>query len=159
VHRTCKNISTFYTACCPWIIPCITVHLMSVHHTVHHSTIHRENPTKCNNVTKFYYSVFIWSSTCFGRHTAHHQEPKTVLAASGFSYVEGCWTCSYWASGTAPFLTTSTNWYLSHRYCYLPLVTVWQIPDAVDTVVLRSWWWVEVPPETCRAVSGYKYTV
>jgi hypothetical protein len=32
-------------------------------------------------------------------------------------------------------------------------VTVWQIPDAVDTVVLWSWWWVEVPPETCRAVS------
>jgi hypothetical protein len=22
-----------------------------------------------------------------------------------------------------------------------------------------SWWWVEVPPETCRAVSRYKYTV
>ena len=22
-------------------------------------------------------------------HTAHHQEPKTALAASGFSYVEG----------------------------------------------------------------------
>jgi hypothetical protein len=37
-------------------------------------------------------------------------------------------------------------WYLSHRYCYLPLswkswqvaVTVWQIPDAVDTVVCAS---------------------
>jgi len=31
-------------------------------------------------------------------------------------------------------------WYLSHRYCYLPLlrqvaVNVWQLPDAVDTVV------------------------
>ena len=31
-------------------------------------------------------------------------------------------------------------WYLSDRYCYLPLprqvaVTVWQVPDAVDTVV------------------------
>jgi len=26
----------------------------------------------------------------FGRHTAHHQDPKTALAASGFSYVEGC---------------------------------------------------------------------
>jgi hypothetical protein len=25
----------------------------------------------------------------FGRHTAHHQEPKTALAASGFAYVEG----------------------------------------------------------------------
>jgi len=38
----------------------------------------------------FYYSIFILSPTCFGRHTAHHQEPKTALAASGFSYVEGC---------------------------------------------------------------------
>jgi hypothetical protein len=35
-----------------------------------------------------YYSIFIWSSTCFGRDTAHHQEPKIALAASGFSYVE-----------------------------------------------------------------------
>jgi len=50
----------------------------------------KESPTRCNNVSKFYYSIFIWSSTCFGRHTAHHQEPKTALAASGFSYVEGC---------------------------------------------------------------------
>jgi len=24
----------------------------------------------------------------FGRHTAHHQEPKTAKAASGFAYVE-----------------------------------------------------------------------
>jgi hypothetical protein len=54
----------------------------------------KKNPTRCNNVSKFYYSVFIWSSICFGRHTAHHQKPKTVLAASGFSYVEGCWTLS-----------------------------------------------------------------
>jgi len=50
----------------------------------------KRNPTRCNNVSKFYYSIFIWSSTCFGRHTAHHQEPKTALAASGFSCVEGC---------------------------------------------------------------------
>jgi hypothetical protein len=61
----------------------------------------KKNPTKCNNVPKFYYSIFIWSSTCFGRHTAHHQEPKIALAASGFSYVEGCWMCSWWTvSGT-----------------------------------------------------------
>jgi hypothetical protein len=32
----------------------------------------KENPTRCNNVSKFYYSIFIWSSTCFRRHTAHH---------------------------------------------------------------------------------------
>jgi hypothetical protein len=37
---------------------------------------------------KFYYSIFIWSSACFGRHTAHHHEPKTALAASGFLNVE-----------------------------------------------------------------------
>jgi hypothetical protein len=39
---------------------------------------------------------FKWSSTCFGRHTAHYQEPKTAQAASGFAYVEGCRTCSCW---------------------------------------------------------------
>jgi len=33
--------------------------------------------------TEIYYSIFIWSSACFRRHTAHHQEPKTALAASG----------------------------------------------------------------------------
>jgi hypothetical protein len=60
----------------------------------------KKNPTRCNNVSKFYYSVFV-CSTCFGRHTAHHQEPKTALAASGFLYVEGCCTCSQWTlSGT-----------------------------------------------------------
>jgi hypothetical protein len=40
-------------------------------------------------------------------------------------------------------------WYLSHRYCSLPLkwqtaVTVWQIPHAVDTVVCPAddgWWY------------------
>jgi hypothetical protein len=39
---------------------------------------------------KIYYFIFIRSSTCFGRHTARHLEPKTALAASGFAYVEGC---------------------------------------------------------------------
>jgi hypothetical protein len=56
----------------------------------------QKNPTRCNNVPKFYYSIFTWSSTCFGRHTAHNQEPKTTLAASGFAYMEGCWTCGCW---------------------------------------------------------------
>ena len=48
-----------------------------------------------NHVSKFYF-IFIQSSTCFGRHTAHYQEHKTALAASGFTYVEGCWACSCW---------------------------------------------------------------
>jgi len=49
--------------------------------------IYKANPTRCNSVSKFNF-LFIQSSTCFGRHTAHHQEPKTALAASGFAYVE-----------------------------------------------------------------------
>jgi len=83
------------------------IYQFDVRGSVHHSTIHEE---RCNNVSKFYYSVFIWSSTCFGRHTAHHQEPKTALAASGFSYVEGCWTCSWWTLSGTVCLTTSTNY-------------------------------------------------
>ena len=50
------------------------------------------------------YFIFIWSSTCFGRHIAHYQEPKTALAASGCAYVEGCWPCSCWK------LTASSNY-------------------------------------------------
>jgi hypothetical protein len=40
----------------------------------------QKNPTSCNNVSKCYYSIFIWSLTCFGRHTSHHQEPKTAVS-------------------------------------------------------------------------------
>jgi hypothetical protein len=60
------------------------------------------------NVSKFYYTIFTWSSTCFGRHTARHQDPKTALAASGFSYVKGCWTCRWWTLSGTLCLTTST---------------------------------------------------
>jgi len=70
----------------------------------------KKNPTRCNNVPKFYYSIFIWSSTCFRRHAAHHQEPKTALAASGLSYVEGWWTCSWWTLSGTVCLITSTNY-------------------------------------------------
>jgi len=80
----------------------------------------KKNPTRCNNVSKFYYTLFILSSICFGWHTAHHQEPKTALAASGFSYVEVCWTCSWWTlSGTVP--------------------STYKKPDAASAV-LGSWW-------------------
>jgi hypothetical protein len=33
-------------------------------------------PTRCNRVVEFIVSMFLNSSTCFGRHTAHHQELK-----------------------------------------------------------------------------------
>jgi len=40
----------------------------------------------------FIIPYFKRGSTFFGRHIAHHQEPKTAQAASGFAYMEGCRT-------------------------------------------------------------------
>ena len=39
--------------------------------------------SRCNPVTEFIIPKFIEGSTCFERHTAHHQELQTVFAASG----------------------------------------------------------------------------
>jgi len=49
-----------------------------------------------------------------------------------------------------PIIRSANNciysiWYLSHRYCYLPLCCRYSC--------LLSWLWVVVPPETCRAIS------
>jgi len=87
----------------------------------------------------------MWSSTCFGRHTAHHEEPKIALAASGFSYVEGCKTFS----GTV--------------YC------AWQRPPTTRPTTFHVWKtrgcqcsfrllvMGGVSPETCWA--SYKYGI
>jgi len=94
----------------------------------------------------------------------------------------------------SPIIRSANNctysiWYLSHRYCYLPLSwKSWnwfecavggvrhpqhtQTSSISSTIAanssicvkntrccryscLRSWLWVMVPPETCRAVSGW----
>jgi len=52
--------------------------------------VHKERSNKMQQYIRCYCAVFVWSSTCFGRHTAHHQKPKTELAASAFC------TCSWW---------------------------------------------------------------
>jgi hypothetical protein len=58
-------------------------YIFDVRGSVRHSTIHTEKSNKMQHCIKIYYSIFMWSSTCFGQHTAHNQEPKTALAASG----------------------------------------------------------------------------
>jgi len=90
----------------------------------------------------FYYFTPIWSSTCFGRHTAHHQEPKTALAASGLSYVEGCWTCSWWTLSGTMCLTTSTS-YTSNN---LPRMINQRLPMQFRLLMMGG-----VSPETCWA--------
>ena len=120
----------------------------------------KKNPTRSISVSKCYYPIFIWSSTCFGRHTAHHQEPKTALAATGFSYVEGCWTCSWWT------LSGSTVWEGakgSFSYC------AWRRPPTTRPTTFHVWKtrgcqcsfrllvMGGVSPETCWA--SYKYGI
>ena len=107
---------------------------------MHHGIIHKENPIRCNSVSKFYF-IFIWSSTCFERHTAHHQEPKTALAASGFAYVEGCWMCSCWTlsgriSSTLPD---------SVQQLHVQKPSTYAKPEAASA--FGSWRWVVCHPK------------
>jgi hypothetical protein len=99
---------------CSWIIPCITVQFI------------KKNPTRCNNVSIFYYSIFLWNSTYFRRHTAHHQEPKTALIASDFSYVEGCWTCGWWTLSGTVFRTVCTEPQCLYNRA-IPLLPLWAV--------------------------------
>jgi len=90
--------------------------------------------------------IFIRSSTCFGPHTAHHQEPKTALAASGFAYVEGCWTYSWWTSSGSVCLTA---WHCP------PTFHVWKTRGCQCS--FRLLMMGGVSPETCWA--SYKYGI
>jgi hypothetical protein len=107
-----------------FVDPCIIVQLT------------KKNPTRCNNVSTFYYSVFIWNSTYFGLHTAHHQEPKTALAASGFSHVEGCWTCSWWKLSDTD--TVPNNVYQLH----VQQPSTYVNPETASSVI--GFWWLAV---------------
>ena len=106
--------------------------------------IHIENPTRCCSVSTFYF-IFTWSSTCFGRHTAHHQEPETALAASGFAYVEGCWTCgcSLWFCIHGRLLDV---WLLLQQQPHVQQPSTYAKPEAASAV-LGSWWWAVCRPK------------
>jgi hypothetical protein len=79
--------------------------------SVHHSTILTEKTQQdATAYQNFINRCFKWSSICFGWHTDYHQEPKTVRAAYGFAYVEGCRMCCCWMlSGSVSYMTTSSN--------------------------------------------------
>jgi hypothetical protein len=59
--------------------------------SMYHSIIHTEVASKMQQCIKIYYSMFIWNSTCFGRHTTHHQELKTT-SSLWFCICERLWT-------------------------------------------------------------------
>jgi len=51
-----------------------TTSFFDVRGSVHQSIIHTEIANKMQQCIIIYYSMFTWSSTCFGRRAAHHQE-------------------------------------------------------------------------------------
>jgi len=81
--------------------------------------------------------------TCFGRHTAHHQEPKTILLASGFAYVKGRWTCGCW---TKSVVVGSVRPDHDQQHCYHHAPTV--KPEAATAVVVLLKMGVRTP-KTC----------
>jgi len=73
-------------------------------------------------------SIFYYISNKMQRYTVYIWKLLYVFRVAPPPIIRSTYTCIY------------SIWYLSDRYCYLPLlrqvaVTVWQIPDAVDTVV------------------------
>jgi hypothetical protein len=53
--------------------------------SVHHRTIQINHQPDATTF-QFIILTFIYSSTCFGRSIAHHQELMTPVAASGFAF-------------------------------------------------------------------------
>jgi hypothetical protein len=139
-----------------------TGHLtLDVRGSVHHSITHSEIANKMQQHINIYYSMFIWSSTCFGRHTAQHQELKAVLAASVYAYVKGCWTLWLLDAISVQQTQRPTTFHVSYiftrtRHLTLTLIAssnhnvqqpfTYANPEAASAV-LSSWWWAVCLPE------------
>jgi hypothetical protein len=111
-------------------------------------------------------SIYQYISNKMQRYTVYLYL-ETALHVSLPPIIRSAYTCIY------------RIWYLSHRYCYLPLSWKSWNPQHTHTGsnsftiaadssngvtntrccryrCMRSWWWVKVPPETYREVSRYK---
>jgi hypothetical protein len=71
--------------------------------------ISRKKPTRCNFVIEFIILKFIEGSTCFERHTAHHQELQTVFAASGLYTHVVAGRCPGWVETGSGISTVSID--------------------------------------------------
>jgi len=105
----------------------------------------QQDATVYQNFISYLYEA----QACFGRHTTHHQEPKTALAASGFTYVEGCWTCSCWTLDSVQQL-------------HVQQPSTYAKPEAASAV-LGPWWWAVCRPKhvwaSCKYEIKFWYTV
>jgi hypothetical protein len=111
------------------------------------------------------YTVYLYLETTLhvsGGTTTHHQEliqlylqhlvfvTPLLLSAAIVEELEPVWVCCGWrkpqhtqtGSNSAKIAVDSSNIVTNTRCCRYSC--------------MRSWCWVEVPPETCRAISRYK---
>jgi hypothetical protein len=58
--------------------------IVDVRGSMHLGIIHTKIINKMQQFIRIYYSTFIWRSTCFERHTAHHQELKNCTSSPWF---------------------------------------------------------------------------
>jgi hypothetical protein len=87
---------------------------------------------------QFIILTFIYSSTCFGRFPAQHQELNDCSGSLWF----------YLRIVMSIVLCSWSGW---------PTEAVWPFARCCNYSYMCSWWWVELPPETCRAV--YRYII
>jgi hypothetical protein len=104
----------------------------------HITKIRKKNLTRWNTLSNILLFHIYMKLNRFGRHTAQYQEPNTALSAYGFSYVEGCRTCSWRPPATRP--TTFHLWKTRGCQCSIRLLMM-----------------SGVLPETCWA--SYKYGI
>ena len=87
-------------------------------------------------------------------------EYTTRCNVTQFIVSGNCSTCFEWYLHSSSGAHTTVSTALSDRDCYLRLIAADSSNGLTNTrccrcSCMRSWWWVEVPPETCRAVSRY----
>jgi hypothetical protein len=133
----------------------ITAKLLSYSFNVHGS-VHRKNILIYIQQDATLHSLFISGncSTCLGWY--HHPSSgaqTTVSTASGICHTVIA-TCrdsvrhpqhTQTGSNSSTIAADRSNGVTNTRRCRYSC--------------MRSWWWVEVPPEICRTVSRYKWTV
>ena len=121
----------------------------------------------CNLVTEFTIPKFIEGSTCFERHTAHHQELQTVFAASGlYTHVvtDRCpgWveTCNLVTEFTITKFIEGSTCFERHTAHHQELQTVFVASDLYTHVVTGhclGWVGTGFPPSLDNGRSPHAY--
>jgi hypothetical protein len=107
-------------------------YIFDVRGSVHHSKIHKEKSNEMQQCIKFLLFHIYIELNMFRATYGHHQKPKTALAASGFPYAEGCWTCSWWTfPGTAPDNGVPDNVHQLH----VQQASTYEKPEAASAVL------------------------